>query len=239
MGTVKQAGELLLQLLIGSPIITSRIIALTGNYFGQLTVTQDALATQKREAKNISEGLDASNDEIQGAMGRVDFKLVELYVLLLGQDHTTENFDMADAVPDLQQPSWEQLEDMERSNTGKVGVHDAEHVNACSCPELPTSQETKALADKETKHLSGSASSPDAVQNQQIETIQLLRQQVTILADQKCQLNAQLDLIKSEVQAQREASEISEARIRELEARERKAEEERERRRRQAWCSIL
>lgn len=60
-------------------------------------------------------------------MEKVDFKSDELYVLLLGQDHATENFDIADTVPDLQ-PPWEQLEGMERSDTRKVGVHDVEHV---------------------------------------------------------------------------------------------------------------
>ncbi|KAI9034879.1 uncharacterized protein KD926_005170 [Aspergillus affinis] len=239
METVKEAGEFLFKLLLGSPIITSRIIALTGNYFGQLTVTQDALATQKRETEKISEGLNASNDEIEDAMEGVDLKLDELYVLLLGQDYATEIFYITDAGPDVPQPPLEQLEGMERSDTVKVGVHDVEHVNACFCPERPTSQETKALADKGKKYLSGPASSPDAVQNQQIETIHLLKQQLTILADQKCQLRTQLDLIKSEVQAQREALKISEARIRDLQAREREAEEEREKKRRQAWCSIL
>jgi hypothetical protein len=225
MEAVTAAGELLFKLLLGGPI-SYRIHALAGNYFGKLAITQDALATQIRETDTISEDLQASNDEIKDAMVDVDLKLDELYVLLFEQDYPTGNLSIADAAPDILQSPCEQ--EMEESDAGKTGS------------ERLTSQEGNALIDqgKKFEPPSGPTSSPDALPSQQTKNNQHLQKQLAILEGQKCQLHAQLDLIGSEFKAQRTALEISEARIRDLEARERKAEEERERQR-SRWCIIL
>jgi hypothetical protein len=225
MEAVTVAGDLLFKLLLGGPI-SYRINALAGNYFGKLSITQDALATQIRETDTISEDLQASNDEIKDAMVDVDLKLDELYVLLFEQDYPTGNLSITEAAPDfLQSPCEQEMEELDAGNIGS---------------ERPTIQEGTALIDqgKKFEPLSGPASSPDALPNQQNKNIQHLQQQLAILEDQKCQLQAQLDLIRSEFKAQRTALESSERRIRDLEARERKAEEEKERQR-SRWCIIL
>ena len=63
MESVTAAGKLLFNLLLGGSI-NHRINGLAVNYFGQLTITQDALATQIRETDTISKDLEASNNEI-------------------------------------------------------------------------------------------------------------------------------------------------------------------------------
>lgn len=234
MGAVIAAGELLFRLLLGGPIIISSVNTLAGNYFEKLTITQDALVTHIRETDTISEDLHASNVEVEDAMTKVDLKVDELYALLFGQDYATKNLSI-DAVPEVSQYPWKQ--DMEDSDAGKVEVHYTDHVNTCFYSERPSSEEARALADQRKKFelSSGPASSPDATLTQQIEIIQLFKQQLAMLAEQKCQLSEQLSLIRLEIKAQQTALEISQARIRDLQARE----QENERQRRRAWCSIL
>ncbi|KAL2829448.1 hypothetical protein BDW59DRAFT_159038 [Aspergillus cavernicola] len=238
METVEAVGSSLMQLFLGDSFMISSLIALSANYFRELTSTQVALGTRIKETETISEDLHASNDKIQAAMIDVDRKLDELYALLPGQDYATENLSIDDAAPEDPQPPREQV--TEEADAGETGVHHTDQVTIVDtnfCPERPTSEATEPLTDqgKEAESSSGHASSPDAVQNQQSKTIQLLKEQLATLEGQKCELSTQLDLSRREVEAQQEALEISEARIRDLEARER----ETERQRRGSWCSIL
>ena len=237
---VLAVGLSLSQLLLGGPFAIAGIISLSAVYFKQLADTQTVLADRIQETEAISEGLKASNEEVQNVMVDVDLTLDELYFLLFEQDYATESLRIEDAALEDPQPPWQQV--MEETDAEGVGVHQADQFTFEAtnfCLERHTSGAAEPHADqgKETIFSSGHATSPDPVQDPQSETMQLLRQQVAILEDQKYQLSTQLELIGLEVKAQQEALKVSEGQIRDLRAREREAE--RERRRRQGWCFIL